>query len=177
MSIIDDVLGFHEGFIVGYQTGDASTGGNLSVLADSPGPMGDRGVQGPDGIQGIQGLQGYTGLTGYTGYQGLVGITGDQGEQGNQGIQGLQGNQGLQGDRGVTGIKGDQGIQGPPGIAQRLMTKIDYYADGFIVQYSNGTNSNCGYVKDAEGKVSSMTNFSISPNEVTNIGYNIGNRP
>lgn len=56
-------------------------------------------------------------------------------------------------------------------------TEIDFYNDGVLVTFSDASITNYAWVKDSEGRITSLTNIIPEPDEVTSIIYNSGNRP
>ncbi len=56
-------------------------------------------------------------------------------------------------------------------------TDVDFYEDGLIVTFSDLSVANYAWVKDGNGRITSLTNVTPEPDEVTNITYNSGNRP
>ena len=56
-------------------------------------------------------------------------------------------------------------------------TEINFYNNGVLVTFSDTSTANYTWVKDAEGRITSLINIITEPDEVTNINYNSGNRP
>ena len=149
---------FRDGFLRGYMAGDQTIGGNIPTVYDCPGPPGDQGPQGPAStVTGPDGDPGLTGLDGPIGFDGDKGLTGTAGI--DNFVVGPTGIDGLQGPVGESPI----GDQGPPGVIG---------LDGsqqIIADFTMET--------DLDSRVTTLTNVSTIPNEVTTIGYNTGNMP
>lgn len=175
---LTDQSEFQDGFLRGYLAGDQTISGNIPTVLDRPGPIGDPGPQGPaNTVTGLPGDPGIDGLQGPIGFTGDQGLQGDTGLTGIDGIQGLPGTKGPIGDTGAQGVKGDTGIAGPVGLAQRLLTDIQFYNNGFMATYSDLYVSMCTVVKDASSRIILITDSTPNPDDVTIVNYNIGNRP
>lgn len=57
------------------------------------------------------------------------------------------------------------------------VTDVNFYEDGLIVTFSDLSVANYAWVKDGNGRITSLTNVTPEPDEVTSITYNSGNRP
>ena len=110
--------------------------GHTSTFTVTNGQNGSDGATGPQGPQGEQGIQGVPGVDGHTP---VITISDDgywvvDGEKTSTLAQGPKGDQ------------GEQGIQGEQGVSI-VGTHIDGNGD-LIIEYSNGTESNAGHLKD-----------------------------
>lgn len=169
---------FRDGFIRGYMAGDQTIGGNLPTIVDRPGPVGDPGPKGPANI-----VVGPAGDPGLAGLAGPIGFDGDRGATGTNGVDNF-----TKGPPGIAGLKGPvgdspQGDQGNPGLnglsgsKQKVITNIQFYADGYIATYADASVANCAAIKDIDGRITLLTNTTVVPNKVTTMVYNVGNMP
>lgn len=167
---------FREGFIRGYMAGDQTISGNIPTVIEVAGPPGDPGPQGPHNtVTGLPGDPGLTGLTGPIGFDGDRGATGASGiDNFVTGLPGIGGLKGLVGDS-PKGPTGDPGVDGIDGSLQKVMTDIQFYADGYVATYSDLSIRNYSATKDVDNRITLLTNVTAIPNEVTTIGYNVGN--
>lgn len=134
-----------QGFVEGFENGDAAFAEAPTTSSYSAGPFGlrgdvgatgptgpigitgakgDKGDKGDIGSQGVRGLQGPVGAASTVpGPRGLTGPAGPAGPRGLQGIAGTAAAAGATGPRGLTGPagpagpKGDKGAQGDRGVA------------------------------------------------------------
>lgn len=56
-------------------------------------------------------------------------------------------------------------------------TDIDFYSDGVKVEFSDSSTAEYAWIKDYQGRITSLEKVSVEPSEVTSISYNQGNRP
>ena len=90
--------------------------GQITNIALTPGPKGDKGDKGETGPQGLAGSDGINGTNGIDGQNGTNGVDGINGQDGAQGPAGQNGTDGLNGTNGVDGINGQDGTSGVDGI-------------------------------------------------------------
>ena len=90
--------------------------GQITNIALTPGPKGDKGDKGETGPQGLAGSDGINGTNGIDGQNGTNGVDGINGQDGAQGPAGQNGTDGLNGTNGVDGINGQNGTNGVDGV-------------------------------------------------------------
>lgn len=56
-------------------------------------------------------------------------------------------------------------------------TGIDFYTDGVVVVFSNTSTANYTWVKDELGRITSLSNTTPEPDEVTSVTYHPGTKP
>lgn len=56
-------------------------------------------------------------------------------------------------------------------------TGIDFYSDGAIITFSDASTANYTWVKDELGRITSLSNTTPEPDEMTNIVYHPGTKP
>ncbi|HEY9059351.1 MULTISPECIES: hypothetical protein [Pseudobacteroides] len=54
---------------------------------------------------------------------------------------------------------------------------IDFYEDGVVITFSDSSTANYSWVKDDQGRITSLVNTTPNPDETTSISYNSGNKP
>lgn len=87
-------------------------------------------------------------------------LKGDKGDPGAQGPQGQQGPQGVEGAKGDRGEKGDKGDQGEKGDTGRGIDHMQINDEGHLITYyTDGTNEDCGSVKDNSSPIPSTPDY------------------